>query len=145
VMLPFTDPAGVLGGYMGRATEGEPKYLIPSGFPKSQFLFGADVIKAGKFGQLPLRFVYGVESPLCALRYACHGLPAVAFYGWSVSQEQLRILCTLCKGLLFLPDKNKRTECTSVVQLLAQSLWVRMPDYPTEDPERLTRPQILAL
>lgn len=158
VMMPVKDTDGRLFGYLGRLvptaeTPGnpqhstEPKYLFPKNLPKSRFLFGSAEILAGTFGPAPLRVVYLLESPFACMKFAMYGLPAVAAYGWSVSAEQVETLGRLTRGAVYIPDRNKYSEASSCLQTLAQRLWVKMPTLPegTDDPEQLTKEQILAL
>lgn len=150
VFIPLKDLEGTLYGYLVRTPEpqeGENRYEFPSGFPKSHFLFGSDVLKHGKFGQVPLKIVYLVESPLCCLHFAYLGLPCVAAYGWSVSMEQCRLIRQLSRGVIFLPDENKRQQAAQLVPQLAESLWLRFPPLPAgkQDPEELSLEEILAL
>jgi DNA primase len=150
VMLPVKDSAGVLYGYLGRDTSGNPdnpKYLFPKNLPKSRFLFGAAELVAGTFGPVPLKRVYLVESPFCVMKFAMYGLPAVAAYGWSIAEEQLSLLCTLAKGIVYLPDRNKAESCAETLLRISRHLWVKAPPLPAacEDPESLTKEVMLAL
>ena len=147
VMIPFRSIEGTLYGYMGRAIEGEPKYLIPAGLPKSRFLFGAYEITTGAFGQTPLKRLYLVESPFCVMKFAMYGLAAVSPFGWSVSDEQIATLKQLARGILYMPDRNKYLDSRGVVADIAAHLWVKAPPLPDgiDDPEYLTKEQVLAL
>ncbi len=145
VMLPIKGTDGQTYGYLGRSFNGEDvKYNFPSSFPKHKFLYGA--YEALQLHQ-PLKVVYLVESPFCVMKYASYGLPAVSPFGWSVSQEQLDILCTLSKGVVYLPDKNKFGQSSSTTANLARQMWVKSPPLPEgiDDPESLTVQQLLAL
>ncbi len=66
-MIPFRDfNSGEVHGYIGRNIGAEePKYLVPSGFPKSEYLFGGFELREQKpkVGLL-------VESPLAAMKVA---------------------------------------------------------------------------
>jgi DNA primase len=146
VMIPIRDVEGVLYGYLGRDISDTPsaKYLFPPNFPKSRFLFGADQLWAAR----PHRILYLVESPFCVLKFAALGLPAVSPFGWSVSPEQLQLLVSLAKGIVYLPDRNKYADCAEQVQKLASRVWVRFLPLPAgiDDPEQLeTKEQILAI
>lgn len=147
VLIPVKNIDGVLYGYLARnpePKEGDWKYKFPTGLPKSQFLFGAHELWEGR----PHRIVYLVESPFACLKFASLGFPAVAAYGWSVSEAQISLLRTICKGLIYLPDRNKSVEAASQLADIAHTLWVRFPPLPDgiDDPEQLqTREQILAL
>jgi DNA primase len=147
VLIPIRDIEGINFGYLarniGEVTAERPKYRLPANLPKSKFLFGASQVKASQ--SLPLKVVYVVESWLSVLHFASLGFHAVSPFGWSLSEDQVHVLTKLAKGIQFLPDKNKRPECASVVQLLSTHLWVKLPDYPAEDPEYLSKEQILAL
>lgn len=154
VMLPVKDVEGHLFGYLGRnidtttpgqAREDIPKYLFPPKLPKSRFLFGADVLKSQH--QLPVKVLYVGESPWMVMRFAMMGYPAVAAYGWSVSDDQIDILAQLAKGVYYLPDRNKAQDCAGVVHRLAQRLWVKAPPLSdgVDDAEYLTETQVKAL
>ncbi len=111
LMIPIRDVDGQLYGYCGRDISHNPevKYLFPSGFSKSRFLFGA--FELCTFGQLPLRRVYLVESPLCVMKFAMYGLPAVSPFGFSFSAEQIQVLAGLTRGAVYLRTGiNMRTE-----------------------------------
>jgi hypothetical protein len=160
-MLPVKDFAGVLYGYLGRDSSGNPdipKYLFPKNLPKSRFLFGAWELSKGLYlpscrqgephtGALPLKVVYLLESPFAVMHFASLGLPALAAYGWSVSEDQISLLHTICKGLVFLPDRNKSEEAGAQCARIARTLWVRFPPLPDQiqDPEELSYEAILAL
>jgi hypothetical protein len=62
VMLPVRDIDGLLYGYLGRDisnnSDQTPKYLFPRNLPKHLFLFGAAELKAGTFGQVPLKRIW---------------------------------------------------------------------------------------
>jgi DNA primase len=132
-------------GYLARSiTDEQPKYFFPANFPKHLFLFGASELKNNGV-QLPLRLVYLVESPFAVMKFASYGIACVSPFGWSISDEQIQILCQLAKGIVYLPDSNKRADAVSVAGKLSQSLWLRMPEFPTTDPEYLSLSQIQAL
>jgi len=158
VMIPIKDAEGVLFGYLGRLVPTQdtqthstdnppPKYLLPKGFPKSRFLFGAHEILAGTFGSAPLKRVWLVESPFCVMKFAMWKIPCVSPFGWSVSEEQLQLLTTLTRGVVYLPDNNKRKDAEAFCQRLATHLWLRFPPLPEsiDDPEALTAEQIRSL
>jgi DNA primase len=144
VLIPFHDIDGVHYGYMGRAIEGEPKYLVPPGFPKSRFVFGAHLLKPAA----PYKMIYLVESCWSVMKFYMLGLPALSTYGWSVSPEQLDTLAALTGAVCYLPDRNKAgQESAGVVQSMARRLYVHAPELPdgTTDPETLGKLEILAL
>jgi DNA primase len=140
---------GELVAYLARTkepTENQPKYLFPRNFQKGLEVFGAYQLK--NEGQtLPLRVGYLVESPFCVMKFHQLGLPAVSPFGWSLSPHQAAILSQIAKGWIYLPDRNKFGEIAPSVALLARTSWVRTPELPegVDDPEQLTREQILAL
>ena len=164
VMIPVGDVVGQLYGYLGRhvpdnppnqqTNKDIPKYLFPNGLEKSKYLFGAHELSSGKvlrpdgqFHQAPVRVVYLVESPFCVMKFASYGLPAVSPFGWSVSEEQRKLLQSICRGLVYIPDKNKYDQATNQAAALCQAMWCRMPTLPAgiDDPEYLNYEQILAL
>ncbi len=151
VLIPIRDTDGVLFGYLarniGEVTQERPKYRLPANLPKSKVLFGADIIKAGKFGQAPLRKLYLLESPFAVMKFATLGIPAVAAFGWSVSEVQISLLQQIAKGVCYLPDRNKRQESLPIAGHIAESLWLRFPPLPDgiDDPEYLDLPAIQAL
>lgn len=150
VFIPLKDLEGTQYGYLIRTPEpkeGESKYEFPAGFPKSRFLFGSDVLKAGKFGGVPLRYVVAVESPFAVMRLASLGVPAVALYGWAVSEEQAVLIASIARACLYLPDRNKHSEGLHTLVPLSQRIWVKAPTLPdgVNDAEYLTREQIQAL
>ncbi len=149
VMIPVKGLDNQLFGYLGRwigtPDQQYPKYLFPRGLEKSRYLFGA--AELGTFGSLPLRRVFLVESPFCVMKFASIGFPAVAAYGWSVSEEQISILAQVARGIVYLPDRNKHQEAGNSLGRIAERLWLRCPELPAgvDDPEQMTREQILAL
>jgi DNA primase len=151
VLVPFQDIDGQLWGYTGRditGAEGVAKYLVPAGFPKSRFLFGAAQLKADTSRPLPLRVVYLVESCWTVMKFASLGLPALSPFGWSVSEEQAELLKPIGKGIVYLPDRNKFEDSNASLSLLSKTFWVRRPPLPAgiDDPEQLeSREQVLAL
>lgn len=168
VMIPVKDLEGVMYGYLGRLVpqsaettdsahnQPAPKYLFPKSVPKSRFLFGAYELAQHlqsqhqaepRNGDLRAKVLYLLESPFAVMKFASMGLPALALYGWSVSHEQCSILPRLARGLVYLPDRNKRTDAQACLGPLAETLWVRFPPLPNgiDDPEQLSREQVLAL
>lgn len=154
VMIPVRDIEGHLFGYLGRSVPGTdqdpqtcndtPKYLFPKNLPKSHFLFGAHEL--AQF-PLPVKYVYLVESPFAVMHFASLGLHAVSPFGWSVSDEQVQLLSSLCKGIVYLPDRNKAEQSVLQLPKLSACIWVRFPPLPEncQDPETLTLEQIQAL
>ncbi len=153
VMIPVRSIDGSLAGYLGRSIDNQPdvaKYLFPRGLEKSKFLFGAHELTRPDGlgnGHLPLKVVYLVESWLSVLHFASLGFPAVSPFGWSVAEEQIRLLQGLAKGVIYIPDRNKRQSAHAVAALLAERLWTRFPPLPDncQDPEFLTKEQIQSL
>lgn len=144
VLIPVKDIEGVQYGWLarniGEPTADQPKYRWPANVPKSKFVFGAY-----ELAEKPVKVCYLVESPFTVLKFCTLGLHTLALYGWSVSPEQVELLAKVAKGCIVLPDKNKRQDVGPSLHLLAQRLWVRLPDYPAEDPEALTLQQIQSL
>lgn len=149
ILLPvrrFVD--GEVVAYLARTpepAEGEPKYIFPKGFAKHLELFGCWQLK--EKGCLPLRVGFLVESPFCVMRFHQLGLPAVSPFGWSVSDEQVKILRDLAKGWVYLPDSDKHEQAAESVRKIACVCWVKLPPLPEgiRDPEQLTIEQIRSL
>lgn len=108
-------------------------------------MFGAVQLKED--GKLPIRVLYVLESPFACMKFSQLDLPAVATFGWSVSKQQADIISQVAKGIVFLCDRDKYGQAGSAVYELAQRMWIRCPSMPegVDDPEQLTREQILAL
>jgi DNA primase len=125
----------------------DPKYIWPKGFQKSLEVFGAWQLRQQRQAQGlgPIPRVFLVESPFAVMKFHQLGLPAVSCFGWSISSDQIAILAQLAKGVYFLPDRDKQKEAAQYAGLLAQSVWVKMPEYPAEDPESLSVPDIKSL
>jgi hypothetical protein len=85
------------------------------------------------------------SSRLSVMHFHDHGLPAVSPFGWSISDKQLELLAQLARGVVYLPDSDKRKEAAVVAGLMSSKLWVRFPEMPEPDPEILTTDQILGL
>lgn len=137
---------GYLSRNIGEVTQERPKYVLPKGLHKHLELFGAWQIK-NEVKQLPVRICYLVESPFAVLRFHQLGFHAVSPFGWSVSPEQANILHELARGLVYLPDRNKRNESLAIAGELSRRLWLKTPDLPAgvDDPENLTAEHIRSL
>lgn len=133
---------GYLSRNIGEVTPEKPKYSFPKGMHKALELWGAYQIKDD---EERLRILYVVESPFSVMHFHQLGLPAVSLLGWSVSPQQLHIIVQLAKGVVYLPDSDKRKEAQAYAGLLATRLWCRFPEMPKPDPEQLSKEQILAL
>jgi DNA primase len=134
---------GYLSRNIGEVTPDKPKYRFPAVLQKNLELFGAWQLKQD--GNLPLRILFLVESPLCVMRFHQLGFPAVSPFGWSVSEAQAEIIDQLAKGVVFCPDRDKHKEALQSAGLLSQFVWVRTPELPANDPEHLSLDQIKAL
>jgi len=134
---------GYLSRNVGEITADKPKYRFPEGLVKSLEVFGAWELKEDN--RLPLRIVYAVESPLCVMAFHQKGIPAISCYGWTISPQQADIISQIAKGCVFLPDRDKWEEANP--SALIRKMWVKMPPIPdgVDDPEYLTREQVLAL
>jgi DNA primase len=132
---------GYLSRNIGECTPEKPKYRFPANLHKSLEVFGAFQLK----GSERLRIVYVVESPFCVMKFHQLGVPAVSPFGWTVSPQQADVIRQLAKGVVFLPDRDKRKEATQYAGLLSEFVWVKMPEFETEDPESLTEAQIRSL
>lgn len=146
VLIPIKDLEGVCYGYLarniGEVTQERPKYRWPANLPKSRFIFGGYELT-----EKPVKVCYLVESPFTVLKFCSFGLPALALYGWSVSQEQLLILSQVARGCVYIPDSNKRAEASHQLASIAAQMWVRFPPLPDgiDDPEQLDHQAILDL
>ena len=138
---------GYLSRNIGEITPEKPKYRFPANFRKGLELYGAWQIKNDSRQVQPLRLIYLVESPFAVLKFAQLGLPAVSPFGWSVSSEQIDILRSLARGVVFLPDRNKSEEAGQYVAELAHVMWVKAPALPLgcDDPEHLDEKTIRSL
>lgn len=132
---------GYLVRNIGEITPEKPKYVFPKGVHKSLELWGAWQLK----GQGPIRVLYIVESAFSVMHFHQLGFPAVSLLGWSVSPQQLEILAQLAKGVVYLPDSDKRKEAQAYAGLLSTRLWVKFPEMPVSDPEQLSAEQIRVL
>jgi DNA primase len=132
---------GYLSRNIGDITPERPKYRFPPNLHKSLEVFGAFQLK----GNERHRVIYVVESPACVMKFYQLGLPAVSPFGWSVSPQQADIIRRLTKGVVFLPDADKRKEAAQYAGLLSEYVWTKMPEFETEDPESLSLEQIKAL
>jgi DNA primase len=146
----FSDGAKV--GYLARTIDeksAEPKYIFPKGFHKQLEVFGAWQLKQlmQKGLTLPLRQGFVVESPLCVMKYWQLGLYAVSPFGAFVSEQQVEIIRSLFRGVVYLPDRDKYPKVADTVWHLSQSLWVKAPQLPLgiDDPEYLSPEQIALL
>lgn len=77
-----------------------PKYTNTKDFPKTETLFNYDNAK-----KVADRSIFVVESVPTALFLISHGFPAVATFGSSVSEHQLKLLRKL-HGIVLAPDKD---------------------------------------
>lgn len=148
ILLPVRRMDGELVAYLARnpETNDQPKYIWPKGFNKHLELFGAWQIK-NEARNLPIRFVYLVESPFCVMKFWQLGFPAVSPFGCSVSSEQVELLCRLARGIVFLPDRDKYNSIQQQAGILSQKLWTKCSILPDgiSDPEHLDASQIRAL
>jgi len=152
VMIPFREfETGELAGYLsrniGEVTADRPKYRMPAGFEKSRFLFGSWEIKQTA-GKLPVKVLFVVESPFTVCKFHQLGFDCVAAYGWSLSENQIGLLTNLARGLVLLPDSDKRDQLLqSRFDALLGHSWVKVPRLPDGcgDPETLQPEQIRAL
>lgn len=71
-------------------SQGEPKWLLPPGFPKGQLLYNFATTRAAS------PYLFLVEGPADVFRLAEAGQPAVAILGSDLSTEQARKLAQLC-------------------------------------------------
>lgn len=64
-----------------------------------------------------------------------------------MSEQQARIIAQLCRGVLWLPDRDKHAEAAAHAGVLARRVWTKMPELPEgiNDPENLSAEQIRSL
>lgn len=136
-------PVAYLSRNTGAITPDKPKYRFPQGFQKSLELFGAVQLKK----QTPLRVLYVLESPFAVMAFHQCGFAAVSPFGFSLSPAQVAIIAQLTKGVIYLPDRNKRDQIADSIERLSRFVWVKAPELPdgVEDPESLDRNQISVL
>lgn len=161
----FKDGACV--GYLARTIDGsqDPKYIFPKGFAKQLELFGAWQLRqlaqsrqsapasngsgANASGPALFRQGFVVESPLCVMKYWQLGLYAVSPFGAFLSSEQVEIIRSLFRGVVFLPDRDKYDQVakSQSLEILSRHLWLKYPVLPetVSDPEHLSVEQIAAL
>jgi len=141
----FSD--GGITGYLVRdprpeeERNGKPKYILPTNYFKQLDVFGAYQLKE----QIPLRVLYVVESPFSVMHFHQLGSPTVAILGWTMSPRQIEIVSSMAKGIVFLPDSDKRIEASQYLRQLAANNWVKLPEMPKPDPELLSAEEIRSL
>lgn len=79
-----------------------PKYTMTSDFPKENTLYGWDDLYYASSGEM----VFVVESVPSVLFLASQGFEAVATFGSSVNDAQMRLLRSLSGGVILAPDND---------------------------------------
>ncbi|WP_372398172.1 CHC2 zinc finger domain-containing protein [Azospirillum sp. HJ39] len=101
IVIPIRNMDGLHVGAMARAVrEGqEPKYKFPAGFERGKHLFGAYeaamALRGGRSDGSPFFDLYLVEGVFDALRLVGVGQQAVASFGSSITQTQVKIVESL--------------------------------------------------
>jgi DNA primase len=128
---------------IGEATPEKPKYRFPEGLHKGLELFGARQLRE----RAPLRIIYLVESPFSVMKFHQLGFPAVSPFGAYLTVGQAKILRELARGVVYLPDRDKRGQVSESIQMLSAWCWVKSPTLPegVDDPEKLTEEQVRSL
>jgi DNA primase len=121
-VIPIHNEAGDLLAYCGRwalpeePPEGEEKYKLPPRFRKSAVLYGLNRVRGKKHLVL-------VEGFFSVFRLFALGVPAVAFMGRSISDEQIALLHKVeVKYLTVLLDGDEpgRTGAAAMMERLAR-------------------------
>lgn len=129
ILFPLLDVEGKLYGILGRATDDsvQPKVREYSGFPKSRFLLGMQLITDSD------PYVIVVEGPFDLARLVGEGYQAIAILGSAITDEQLLLLKDMNKQTYLMLDDDKAgmAGCTRIVKgmgsLAEQLMRVRYP------------------
>ena len=147
VCIPVHNARGDLVAYAGRwpgedVPEGEGKYRLPAKFEKSRVLFNLHRVAPGEHLVL-------VEGYWSTMRLHALGVPVASPMGWSVSPEQVALLCD--RGVRFLTllldgDDAGRRARERVVPDLAAAFFVRAPLLPDgQKPDTVPEAELLDL
>jgi hypothetical protein len=101
------------------------KYTNTQDFPRSQTLWGYDVAKKA---EPPPIVVESVPTALCLMSL---GFPAMATFGSSVNDQQIKLLRTFNQGVRLAPDKNdteKYWTAAGKLQRYVPVKWINPPD-----------------
>lgn len=123
-ILPIRDERGRLMGWQIKGTKDRRFRNFPSGVQKRRCLFGAAIAESFDWAVV-------VESPLDAVRLYALGIPAVATYGSSVSDEQLRLLSQWRKVVLALDNDEAGRRGTAKIQDSDEPLNLSLLLYPS--------------
>jgi len=143
--IPIRNEAGqLLGVIFRRLDDGRPKYLYPRGFSRSRNLFGSWKISGHRTACL-------VEGSLDAIRVFQAGFPALAVYGSSVSEHQVRLLHRLgiTKAICFFDSDNAGRKAEGDARNRIRRIELEVVQWPRKwegrDPGGLTLPAIRSL
>lgn len=128
IAIPIHDAKGQLVGYAGRwpgdPPEGEERYRLPSGFPKSQVLFNLHRVKDDEH-------LVVVEGFFSVFRLHALGIAAVALMGSTASAAQIALLeASAAKRLTLLMDGDAagHAAAASLLPQLARRFFVRVAE-----------------
>jgi hypothetical protein len=139
-MLPIFGPSGHLWGYQTKSSDRVRNY--PPGIKKSHTLFGLNLLAGSSSVML-------VESPLDVVYLDGLGYPAVASFGASVSDHQMRLLVAQASDIILALDNDQAGQAEThrlVAQKWHHRLGIEVFNYPDKgkDPGELSLPQIEA-
>ena len=122
VVIPIHNELGELVAYCGRSVDGgEPKYMLPSGFHKSEILYNLHRVKGGG--------VIVVEGFFDCMKVCQSGYPnVVALMGSSMSAAQEKLLCSRFQKVTILLDGDEagKRGAEEIASRLVKKLYVRI-------------------
>jgi len=104
-----------------------PKYTNTPGFPRSNTIFGWDRIQPARH-----RIVL-VESVMTVIRLWQENIPAIASFGGTLNADQLRLLRTCERGIIYSPDEGEVGE--RAARKVVSALSRHVPVWVTDPPE----------
>lgn len=146
VVIPIHNERGELIAYAGRAIDAsEPKYKLPVGFKKSAVLFNLHRVLANNSRQDVVILVEGFFD--CLKVWQSGNQNVIALMGYSISEEQVKLLHPFQKILLLLDgDHAGREGSAAVANQLLRSHFVKIIALPDGvQPDRLSSEEIQTL
>lgn len=133
ICIPIHDETGNLVAYAGRYAgdnppDETPRYKLPKGFHKNLVLFNLH-----RIAQNAPKHVVLVEGFWSTIRLHNEGIPVVASFGDSLSDQQVELLVQLgikAVTVLYDGDDGGRIGATSAVEKISQHLYVRKINLP---------------